>query len=84
MMENMVTFQDCCSSLNKNVGKKKIENMGPTKVCMFREHRGTVYFLVCVICIMILFNSCTGTTYPFMFNFVHPFSKVKLPPVLED
>ena len=41
------------------------------------------YSLVCVICILTYFNPCTAS-HPFMFNFVHMFSKVKLPPVLED
>ena len=65
------------------LGKNKIENMLPTKVCMFYELQKPFYFLVCIIYILTYFNSCTGT-YPFILNFVHTFSKVKLPQVLED
>ena len=63
----------------QKLGKNKIENMLPTKVCMFCELSEPFYFLRCVICILAYFSSCTGT-YPFMFNFVHTFSKLKLPP----
>ena len=69
-------------NLNKDLGKKKIENMLPTNVCMFHKLSETIftfYFLVCVVCILTYFHSCTGS-FPFIFNFIHTFSKVKFPP----
>ena len=52
----------------------------PQKLTCFMNFQKPFYFLVCVICILTYFSYYTGT-YPFLFNFFHTFSKVKLSPL---
>ena len=61
-------------NVNKNLGKKIIKNILPTKVCMFYELSETILLLVCVICILTCFNSCIG---------IHPMLYYTLKQVVE-